>query len=861
MPTGYHACMVGKAAAAAGFTIAGAKSHYAPDLSVEPTHIDIVLDLNIPEKSLRAKVTTTVRGSDGASQLILNGIAFDDVTCSGGEHDVTFRYDGEHIDVCWNKEFGVEEERVLVVEYTVSNPISGLLFMTPDEEYPQRDLFVVSDHETERARYWLACVDFPSVRPTYRFHITSAKDHEIVANGVLEGEDDVDGGRKTAHWFLDYPCPSYICCFAVGNLYTLPHEASDLTNIQYLAPKGVDAAHLMRSFGKTPEIMRWMQDKLGVPFPLAKIKYFQIVVPFVNGAMENISLVSWDDKFLLDETLAKDYGHVTESINVHEMAHSYFGNKVVCRHFEHSWLKESWATYFSALWLENQSDDLFRLNMYENAKAYFSECARYTRPIVTRKYNTSWQLFDYHLYPGGTWRVHMLRRVVGDDVFWRAVNEYLVRHSETTVETSDFRRALERASKRNLTRFFDQWIHSAGYPKLKGKFSFDLKSRVATLALEQTQKSTANSIGLFDLDVEVIVVEQCGDAGEVKSHRLRLSMKDGVAVAEGQVTLSAEGKPYQVLIDPDMKLLLELDFNPGVDILRNTMSKGPSINSRIWAADQLIQVGTPSALKSVQQAMQEEPFYGVRMHVAKALAKKKTTLSIDVLASMMVEEVHPIAQMQITGACVFQDRVIRKALLAFLEKDGKCYQSHAFALEAIGEQQHPDDLSTLIQVADQAIGQYHGIVRAGAFRGLAKHGSVEAMDYLGALTPYGAEKEERIRDALVVSYARAASWQDAAVKKIAIRKIVTLLRDPLDRVRKAAVMGLVILKAKARRDEIKAASVTLSNQDQVWVERKLADLNAGGDGAAIKTLEKTVQELQKEVAQLQRDALAHNNSQ
>ena len=35
------------------------------------------------------------------------------------------------------------------------------------------------------------------------------------------------------------------------------------------------------------------------------------------------------------------------------MAHSYFGDAVVCRDFAHAWLKESWATYIEHAWLED----------------------------------------------------------------------------------------------------------------------------------------------------------------------------------------------------------------------------------------------------------------------------------------------------------------------------------------------------------------------------------------------------------------------------------------------------------------------------------------------------------------------------
>lgn len=98
----------------------------------------------------------------------------------------------------------------------------------------------------------------------------------------------------------------------------------------------------------------------------------------------------------------------------------------------------------------------FEYDMWGNASRYFAECSEYVRPIVIREFDHSWQLFDRHLYPGGCWRIHMLRRMMGDTAFWAAVKEYVAVNSKDLVETEDFKRVLEKHSSFNLTKFFDQ---------------------------------------------------------------------------------------------------------------------------------------------------------------------------------------------------------------------------------------------------------------------------------------------------------------------------------------------------------------------------------------------------------------------
>lgn len=102
---------------------------------------------------------------------------------------------------------------------------------------------MITDNESERGRYWLACVDYPVVRPTVDFHITADEGKwdslslclvnssrcweqqnekwnvvglTIVANGK-ETNKETKNGKVTSHWHLPYPCPSYLTCFAVGD--------------------------------------------------------------------------------------------------------------------------------------------------------------------------------------------------------------------------------------------------------------------------------------------------------------------------------------------------------------------------------------------------------------------------------------------------------------------------------------------------------------------------------------------------------------------------------------------------------------------------------------------------------------------
>ncbi len=79
----------------------------------------------------------------------------------------------------------------------------------------------------------------------------------------------------------------------------------------YFCTREHTEADLLRTFGRTGSMMAWMTEKLAMPFPYPK--YYQIALPMMGGAMENISLVSWGDRYIQDETLFEEVWLVDRS--------------------------------------------------------------------------------------------------------------------------------------------------------------------------------------------------------------------------------------------------------------------------------------------------------------------------------------------------------------------------------------------------------------------------------------------------------------------------------------------------------------------------------------------------------------------
>lgn len=836
-----HACRL---AASGDFHLPGAQDHYPPDLSVEPRHTEIDLAVDIEARVVEGAVTHTLVGRRaGAQELTLHAVAFEDVDLSDGDgRPLRWSYDGREISVSWPDAFAAGEERRLRVTYRVSQPTGGVYFASDSAANPGASAWAATDHETEKARHWLPCVDLPNVRTTLQWKLRAKSDYTILANGISEGETDHGDGTKTACWRLDQPCPSYLTCFCLGDLTRADDGEHAGLEVAYFGVRAFTADDLRRSFGRTRDMLDWMSKKLGMAFPFPK--YYQFALPGFGGAMENISLVSWDDCFVLDENLASEWTWLVDQVNVHEMAHSYFGDHVVCRDFSHAWLKESWATYMETCWLEDSKGaDEQRYDLWVNARRYFEEADdKYKRPIVTRKFNSSWQMYDRHLYPGGATRLHTLRCELGDDVFWNGVQDYLQRYAGKVVETDDFRRVLEEHSGRSLGRFFDQWFRSAGYPHLKVTFSHDLDTGQGTFEVDQAQVDEKAGVGAFELTLDLGWVVD----GKLQTRRVQ------VQKASHSFVVDLGGKPEQVRVDPHGQLLHKLELNPGDGMLRTQLRDAPDVTGRIQAACELAKAGSAANVAAIGEAWRQEEFWGVRVEMAQALSKLGTAPAVALLAELIGEERDPLVlESLVRAASSHRDAAIRTALAKLLDSDVTLYRARAAALEGLGAQREDAPLDVLEAAARRE--GFGGIEQAGAFRALGACRQEAALEVLLAQVGPGA-CSNRSRPAAVAALGVLGRVSERPARERIGERLEDLLRDPVQRVRQAALGALGKLGEGRAMAALEGYRGPLPAQEQVSVDGVVAGLRAAGgpakDDKRVEDLEARLRKLEERLEKL-----------
>lgn len=821
----------------AGFAPAGAGDHYSPDLRLEPVHLALAIRIDIGARTLDVGLRLRVMArSPGARSITLDGIGLKQLVAP--QHPGSLDYDGRQARIGWNDPFATQEEREVELSYRVQKPLGGVSFCSPSAESPELPTFAVTDHETERARYWLLSVDHPSVRPTLDIQLTTDAGLTALANGARVGERRNDDGSVTVHFVQTLGCPSYLTCFAVGDFACADGGEFEGIPIAAFVPRPFTAEHAARTFGPTREMLAFMTRRLGVPYPFAK--YYQFAATGIGGAMENISLVSWDDRFLLDATLESEERELCDSINVHEMAHAWFGDRVVCRDFAHSWLKEGWATYIESCWHEERGGrDARDADLWALADSYFAEVdERYARPIVTRKYDSSFDLFDAHLYPGAALRIHMLREKLGDETFWAAVRDYLTQHAGRLVETDDFRRALEARSGYSLEHFFEQWFERPGFPDLQVSFRHDADAREGVFEIIQKQADEKSGEGAFQFELEL----RYGPADAPRARRALVTER------RTQVVVALEQAPDLLRVDPDGRVVHRLDFDPGAPVLLRQLVASDA-RGRIQAGVLLVRHAGRTGVEAIRGAFETERVWGVRVKWAEALGRAASEPALDALLALAESHADPTSLASVLRALGrYRDGRVTAVLERRLDA-GLPYRAAEAALEALGAQREQAPLDRLLAAARTP--GFGGFVQSGALRALGASRRAEALDALiEAMRPGGAPVRARHAAAEGLG-ALAATLADRARER-AIEALTDALRDRSPKLQLAAAHALGRARAHGAAAALEALARNLPAQDASRVRRVLRELAAATtESARADELEQIHERLRKLSAKLE----------
>jgi aminopeptidase N len=460
--------------------------------------------------------------ADGKTGMTVSGVT------SGGD-SLSFTHQGGRLTVQLGATGKAGDRRRVTIRYA-GVPADGLL--VGPNKHAERVFF--GDNFPDRARHWLPTIDHPSDKASCEFVITAPEAYQVVAPGALVETTTLTGNRRLTRYRETVPITTYCMVIGVARFAVETVGEAGGAPIQswvYAQERDPGFADFRIAL-KPMQLFSW---RVG-PYSYEKLANVQSKTRY--GGMENASTIFYSERVVTGRG-------TNEGLFAHEIAHQWFGDSVTESDWDHTWLSEGFATYFTHVYNEYT---LGRDTMVRGLRRDRDAIIRYferspASAIVTPANPKLDNILSTNSYQKGGWFLHMLRRLVGDEVFWRGVSTYYARYQNGNALTDDFRRVMEEVSGRPLEEFFRQWVFTPGQPAIAGSWTW--ADGVLTVEIRQTQPAAT----VYKTALDLGIVADRAAAPRVETVTLEQRAQT--------FTVKLDKEPVDVVLDPNTWLLMQ----------------------------------------------------------------------------------------------------------------------------------------------------------------------------------------------------------------------------------------------------------------------------------------------------------------
>ncbi len=711
---------------------------YIPDRNYDTQHIKLDLRFDWEREQALGTATITFMPLTTNLQSVefdAANMTFSSVKLASGT-PLKFEADApkEKLRVTMDRAYQPTDVLTIVIAYN-TNGVSkdtgiggfgrGLTFIKPMPDDPSRPKQIWSQGETEYNHYWFPCYDHPNDFATTEMIATVEKPMMVVSNGKLIETKNNKDNTRTFHWKMEQPHASYLTSIVVGEYAAVEGSYAGIPVITYVYPNELEEGKVTAE--RLPEMVKFFSEKTGVKYPYAK--YAQTMTRDFGGGMENITATTQTDNMIHDARTTHDRDW--DGLQSHELAHQWFGDYVTTRSWADIWLNESFATYFQAMWDEHRlgRDEFLYRDVKSNQDAYFGSWRQgIRRPIVTVNYANKDGIFDNYAYPRGGAVLHMLRRYLGEDNWWRSINHYLTKYAHQPVQTEQFRIAIEETTGQPMDWFFEQWLYKMGHPVFNVTRSYDATTKRLTLTVKQEQKPDPTSgypqVDFFRTPVDV----EIETAGNKRIERLMVEPRE-----EQTFTFTVDSTPLLVHFDYGSTLIKELKFDKPTDELVYQLTRDEDVTGRLWALGQLTNRLNEKTIAAAERqkiaaalgaSLGNDRFWGVRSDVATAIGGLPDTEVRTALLAATKDKDARVRASAVTSLGKSKDPQLASVYLPLL--NDQSYATIRAAALALGDAKDKAAYDALVKLLDTP--SWRDQIRTSALTGLANLGDKRALE-------------------------------------------------------------------------------------------------------------------------------------
>ncbi|MFD1061987.1 M1 family metallopeptidase [Winogradskyella litorisediminis] len=375
---------------------------------------------------------------------------------------INMKFDNVSLNDRYIKLFVNDSKKIIIKSNFKKDSLYKVMFNY--EAYPKKSLYftkrngdwnIWTQGQGKYTSNWLPSFDDVNEKAEFNLQILYDESYDVIANGKFIKKGRIPENRM---WFynMQKPMSSYLVALAIGK-YDVKKEfsKSGIPLEYYYYPE--DSLKVEPTYRYTKYLFDFLEDEIGFAYPWQNYKQVP-VHDFLYSGMENTSLTIFSDAFVVDSTGFNDRNYV--NVNAHELAHQWFGDLVTATSGEHHWLQEGFATYY-ALLAEKEvfGQDYFDFKLYNSAQDLGRQDVAGNGTSLLNSKSSS-----LTFYQRGAWVLYALRNKVGDDIFKKAVVNYLNKYQFLNVNTSNFISEVEVLYGKSLSEFVSKWIEAEMFP-------------------------------------------------------------------------------------------------------------------------------------------------------------------------------------------------------------------------------------------------------------------------------------------------------------------------------------------------------------------------------------------------------------
>jgi aminopeptidase N len=434
-------------------------------------HYDIELVLDPVRREISGEITVTARARvEQPGELLLHATDPSIQAVERAGEATSYQHRGDEVRVEVPSGMSAGDELEVTVRYTAPGTTDG------NEHGLHWGDPIYSFSEPEGARSWLVVYDAPADKATMTLQVVAPSDLFVVANG--ERLSVVDAGGDRQRWSFDFPWPiaTYLIVVNAGDFEESVEDEGDVP--VYTWASAADMRQAKTAFADTSAMITHLSE-LWVPYPYSH--YGNALVPF-GGAMEHTTATSFGEDLIW-------HGDYATLINVHELGHQWWGDYVTCASWEEIWLNEGFASYTEALWVEHAwGEEWLEYYVWEDQRASYMQWKEWEGEFALYDPDYMW---GGTVYDKGSFVLHMLRFVMGDDAFFEGLRAYAGAFAHDVATTEDLQGIMEASHGDGLDWFFEQWVYRAGEPSYRvglGNTQLEDGSWQVDIHIEQTSE-------------------------------------------------------------------------------------------------------------------------------------------------------------------------------------------------------------------------------------------------------------------------------------------------------------------------------------------------------------------------------------